>query len=350
MKAFYKKYDLKFKVPGGTSRGVLTSKETWLLLICSKERYGVGECGLFKGLSVDDVAEYEDVLEQTCADIDLGFDKLYDRLKDFPSIQFGLEQAFLSLQSKDPFEIFPSKFTTQQDSIKINGLIWMGEIAFMKRQIAEKLNEGFNCIKIKIGALDFDAECDLLTKIRKTYPASQVELRLDANGAFVPKEAMKKLEKLATYDIHSIEQPIKQGNISEMKMLCKNSPIPIALDEELIGVQSVRAKQQMLQIIDPQFIILKPSLLGGFKASEAWIKLAEELNIGWWVTSALESNIGLNAIAQWTYMLKSSIPQGLGTGKLFTNNFLSPLEIINGHLVSGKENKWNFNYIKELCL
>lgn len=198
MKAYYKKYDLNFKIPGGTSRGVITTKETWLLLIYSDGRYGIGECGLFRGLSVDDVPEYEKVLKRSCSDINLGFDKLYAKLEGFPSIQFGLEQAFLSLQSKNPFEIFPSKFTTQQDAIKINGLIWMGEIAFMKRQIAEKLKEGFNCIKIKIGALDFEAECNLLEEIRKTYPASQIELRLDANGAFLPEEALGKLEKLAT--------------------------------------------------------------------------------------------------------------------------------------------------------
>lgn len=350
MKAYYKKYDLNFKIPGGTSRGVITTKETWLLLIYSDGRYGIGECGLFRGLSVDDVPEYEKVLKRSCSDINLGFDKLYAKLEGFPSIQFGLEQAFLSLQSKNPFEIFPSKFTTQQDAIKINGLIWMGEIAFMKRQIAEKLKEGFNCIKIKIGALDFEAECNLLEEIRKTYPASQIELRLDANGAFLPEEALGKLEKLATYNIHSIEQPIKQGNIQKMKFLCQNSPIPIALDEELIGIRSVTEKQRLLQIIAPQFIILKPSLLGGFKASEAWIKWAEELNIGWWVTSALESNIGLNAIAQWTYVLNNGIPQGLGTGKLYTNNFHSPLDIKNGHLIYGEEYNWNFNYIKKLCL
>ncbi len=350
MKAYYKKYDLNFKIPGGTSRGVITTKETWLLLIYSDGRYGIGECGLFRGLSVDDVPEYEKVLKRSCSDINLGFDKLYAKLGDFPSIQFGLEQAFLSLESKDPFEIFPSKFTTQQDAIKINGLIWMGEIAFMKRQIAEKLKEGFNCIKIKIGALDFEAECNLLAEIRKTYPASQIELRLDANGAFLPEKALGKLEKLATYNIHSIEQPIRQGNIQEMKFLCKNSPIPIALDEELIGIRSVTEKQRLLQIIAPQFIILKPSLLGGFKASEEWIKWAEELNIGWWVTSALESNIGLNAIAQWTYVLNNGIPQGLGTGKLYTNNFQSPLDIKNGHLIYGEEYNWNFNYIKKLCL
>ncbi|MGB5317556.1 o-succinylbenzoate synthase [Eudoraea sp.] len=350
MKAYYKKYDLNFKIPGGTSRGVITTKETWLLLIYSEGRYGIGECGLFRGLSVDDVPEYEKVLKRSCSDINLGFDKLYATLEGFPSIQFGLEQAFLSLESKDPFEIFPSKFTTQQDAIKINGLIWMGEIAFMKRQIAEKLEEGFNCIKIKIGALDFEAECNLLAEIRKTYPASQIELRLDANGAFLPEKALGKLEKLATYNIHSIEQPIRQGNIQEMKFLCKNSPIPIALDEELIGIRSVTEKQRLLQIIAPQFIILKPSLLGGFKASEEWIKWAEGMNIGWWVTSALESNIGLNAIAQWTYVLNNGIPQGLGTGKLYTNNFHSPLDIKNGNLIYGEDYNWNFNYIKKLCL
>jgi L-alanine-DL-glutamate epimerase-like enolase superfamily enzyme len=251
----------------------------------------------------------------------------------------------LSLQSKTPFELFPSKFTESKDAISINGLIWMGAESFMKQQIKDKLKAGFSVIKMKIGAIDFNTEIALLKNIRKEYSSKEIELRVDANGAFSPKNALEKLKILSDFEIHSIEQPIKQGQFDEMAALCDKTPIPIALDEELIGVFDVTKKQEMLQIIKPQYIILKPSLVGGFKSSEEWIKLAENQQIGWWITSALESNIGLNAIAQWTYTLQTKMPQGLGTGSLFTNNMVSPLEVKSGCLYYNNNKKWEFNIL-----
>lgn len=341
--ARYLKYILNFKNPSGTSRGILQTKETWFLILHENDKIGIGETGLFRGLSFDDVPNYEEKIAWTCENINLGFDVLMHELTHFPSIQFGLEQAFLSLKSQNSFELFPTKFTNGKDAIDINGLIWMGDQEFMKSQIKEKLNAGFSCIKMKIGAIDFDTELNLLASIRNEFSASEITLRVDANGAFKPNEALAKLEKLSKFDIHSIEQPIKHGQIDEMAALCVKTPLPIALDEELIGIFSSEEKQQLLALIQPQYIILKPSLLGGFANSLEWITLAEQNNCGWWITSALESNIGLNAIAQFTYHLKNPLPQGLGTGSLFSNNFESPLEIKNGHLHYNKSLNWKFN-------
>ena len=230
-------------------------------------------------------------------------------------------------------------------AIAINGLIWMGDREFMKDQIKEKIAQGFRCLKMKIGAIDFESEIELLATIRKEFSIKDIELRVDANGAFIASEALEKLKVLSNYDLHSIEQPIKQGQYHEMASLCEQTPLPIALDEELIGVIDVTKKEELLHIINPQYIILKPSLIGGFKGSSEWIDIANKSGIGWWVTSALESNIGLNAIAQWTATLKSSMPQGLGTGGLFTNNFESPLEVNNGGLYYKQNINWNFNLI-----
>jgi len=349
MQASYKKYVLDFKRPSGTSRGVLTQKETWFLILQENDKYGIGECGLLKGLSIDDINAYEKKLEWTCKHIDMGREALWDELMGFPSIQFGLEQAFLSLKAENPFELFPSDFIKKETPIFINGLIWMGDETFMHEQIAQKLSEGFRCIKMKIGAIDFSNEIALLESIRKKYNKSQIELRVDANGAFAPEKALEKLGILAQYDLHSIEQPIRQGNLLKMSQLCQQSPLPIALDEELIGIFDVTKKEELLQTIRPQYIILKPSLIGGYRGSRQWIDLAEKLEIGWWVTSALESNIGLNAIAQWTYTLENKMPQGLGTGSLFTNNFDSPLTVQNGELSYKKTKNWKTNLIQELC-
>jgi len=349
MHASYKKYVLDFKNPSGTSRGVLTQKDTWFLILQKDERYGIGECGLLKGLSVDNVSEFEAKLKWTCDNIQRGKNTLWDALQKFPSIQFGVEQAFLSLEAEKPFELFPSDFIIKESPIPINGLIWMGEEGFMHEQIAQKLSEGFDCIKMKIGAIDFASEISLLESIRKKYDKSEIELRVDANGAFDPKEALDKLLTLSQYDLHSIEQPIEQGNILEMKRLCKSTPLPIALDEELIGIFDVKKKRELLLNVGPQYIILKPSLVGGYKGCTEWIELAEQLNIGWWVTSALESNIGLNAISQWTFTLQSNMHQGLGTGGLYTNNFLSPLTVTNGKLIYKKNKIWQTDLIQELC-
>ena len=345
IKATYYKYILQFKTPSGTSRGILKNKETWFLYISKEGKFGVGECGLFRGLSIDDRPDYEDKLKWVCNNIELGLDILLAKTIHFPSIQIGLEQAFLSLQSPSPFKLFVSNFTESNKSIDINGLIWMGDREFMNDQIKEKIAQGFRCLKMKIGAIDFATEIQLLASIRKEFSINDIELRVDANGAFKPSEALEKLKILSNYDLHSIEQPIRQGHYQEMALLCEETPLPIALDEELIGVFDVTKRTKMLQIIKPQYIILKPSLVGGFKESLEWIELAKKSGIGWWVTSALESNIGLNAIAQWTATLKSSMPQGLGTGGLFTNNFDSPLEVYKGGLYFNKNKNWNFNLI-----
>lgn len=343
MKATYHQYILNFKQPSGTSRGVLRTKETWFIVLEFEGKRGVGECGILRGLSIDDRPDYERQLQWTCNNIALGLEALLEKNREFPSIQFGLEMAFRSLASTSPFLLFETNFTTGTAAIPINGLIWMGDAAFMKQQIAAKIEAGFGCIKMKIGAIDFDTEFSLLQSIRKEFSSKDIELRVDANGAFSPQEALEKLKRLSDLDLHSIEQPIKQGQFEEMAALCEKTPLPIALDEELIGVFDTDERAKLLEVVKPQFIILKPSFIGGYSGSDEWIKMAEERQIGWWVTSALESNVGLNAIAQWTYTLHQQQPQGLGTGSLFTNNFESPLEVKNGALYYNNILNWNFN-------
>lgn len=343
MTATYHKYTLNFKQASGTSRGVMTTKETWFIQLEDNGQKGIGECGILRGLSIDDRPDYEDKLKWTCNNIHLGSKKILNALIEYPSIQFGLEMAFKSLVSKNPFELFPSKFTKGSDAISINGLIWMGDKAFMKSQIKDKIEAGFSCIKMKIGAIDFKTELELLKSIRDEFSADDIELRVDANGAFSPSKALEKLKRLSDYQIHSIEQPIKQGQWQEMAKLCEATPLAIALDEELIGVFSIDKRRQLLETIKPQYIILKPSLVGGFDNTSNWIMLTKKHNIGWWITSALESNVGLNAIAQYTYTKKSMLPQGLGTGSLFTNNFESPLSVKNGTLQYDINTNWKFN-------
>jgi o-succinylbenzoate synthase len=342
MKATYHKYILEFKRPSGTSRGVLKTKETWFLVITDGERKGIGECGILRGLSYDDRPGYEQMLEWTCDHITDGPEALWEALREFPSIQFGVEMAFRSLQSADPYHLFPSAFTEGKIELPINGLIWMGDQDFMKDQIDEKIALGFDCIKMKIGAINIEKELSLLRFIRSHFSKEVMTLRVDANGAFTSVSAPAILQELADLDIHSIEQPIKVGQPTAMKALCERTPIPIALDEELIGVIDLEKKRFLLETVRPQFIILKPSFVGGFKGSEEWISLAETLGIGWWITSALESNIGLNAIAQWTYTLKAKGHQGLGTGSLFTNNIEAPLEVRQGHLLYNPHKEWDF--------
>ena len=324
MKASYQPYTLQFKIPGGTSRGVLHQKETYFITIEDNGKKGVGECGLLKKLSIDDRPDYEEKLQWVCDNIQLGLNALYEAMTEFPSIQFGLEQAFLALENNSDI-LFPSAFTRGEDGITINGLIWMGDIQFMQQQIEAKVAQGFSCIKLKIGALNFEEEYKIIQQLRTEYP--NIEIRVDANGAFEYEEALEKLERLEKLGLHSIEQPIKAGQYEKMAQLCSVTPLPIALDEELIGVFHVEEKENLLRKIKPQYIIIKPSLVGGFRGSQEWIQLAEQHNIKWWITSALESNIGLNAIAQWTYTLQNSMPQGLGTGGLFTNNLPTLLEV-----------------------
>lgn len=343
MTASYHPYILNFKRPSGTSRGVLNTKETWFIILSDNGKKGVGECGILRGLSIDDRPDYEQKLNWTCENIQLGLDVLWQELIEFPSIQFGLEMAFKSLESKTAFELFPSAFTQSKASIAINGLIWMGTEAFMKQQIKDKIEAGFSCIKLKIGAIDFQTELNLLKSIRKEFTSTDIELRVDANGAFESSEALEKLKQLSAFHLHSIEQPIKAGQIEEMALLCEQTPLPIALDEELIGVFTEANKKQLLQNIQPQYIILKPSFIGGFKGTDQWINCCKNQEIAWWITSALESNVGLNAIAQWTFTLNTTMPQGLGTGSLFANNFESPLQVKNGTLHYDNLTDFKFN-------
>ncbi|GAK90853.1 O-succinylbenzoate synthase [Nonlabens ulvanivorans] len=341
MQAQFKKYTLEFRRPAGTSRGVLRIKETYFLYLSTGDKKGIGECNLFKGLSIDDRPGYEDKLQWLCDHIHLKPSDICVALKEWPSILFGYEMALKSLQSSDVFTLFPSLFTEGMDTININGLVWMGDQDFMLRELEEKLTNGFDCIKFKIGAIDFQKELELLDAVRSRFRESEITIRVDANGAFTSQNAMSKLDALAKYKVHSIEQPIQQGQWQEMAALCEKSPIDIALDEELIGLYDVEEKQRCLETIKPQYIILKPALVGGFQSCREWINIAGNNNAGWWMTSALESNVGLNAIAQFTYTLGNMMPQGLGTGGLYTNNIEAPLEIKNGTLKCNDISIWD---------
>lgn len=349
LQATYLKYNLRFKQPAGTSRGILTEKETWFIKIWRSEQpeiYGLGECALFRGLSADDRPGYEKKLKEFCEEISTTRD--IHILRDWSSISFGVNTALSDLDNRGKRIIYHTPFTEGKKDIEINGLIWMGDKETMRQRIIEKLDAGFHCVKLKIGAINFEEELDLLRYIRKQFSKEVVELRVDANGAFTPKEAPRRLEELSRYDIHSIEQPIRQGQHKEMAILCRNTPIPIALDEELIGIK-IADKGKLLDMIRPQYIVIKPSLLDGFSGSWEWIARARERHIGWWITSALESNIGLNAIAQWAaYILEhhpTGMTQGLGTGQLYTNNIPSPLEQTGSTIRYNPQANWDLSQI-----
>lgn len=331
MKANWVKKTLSFKRPAGTSRGVLKTREVWYLILSNKSFRGIGECAPLPGLSLDQFEFMESQLDEICLRPNY-YIKQGQRLKDFPSIRFGLEMAYLDLLNGGG-----QQYYAPYKPIDINGLIWMGSRDFMIEQIEQKLKEKWKCIKIKIGSLSFEKDLEILNLIRSKYNRDDLELRVDANGAFSVQEVNYKLKELARFDLHSIEQPIMAGQWDILSDLCKTSPIPIALDEELIPIIDSSDREKMLKRILPQYIILKPSLLGGFSECERWIDLASKNKIGWWITSALESNIGLNAIAQWTTKLKPKGYQGLGTGQLFLNNIPSPLEVKNGQLISKKD-------------
>lgn len=346
-KAHFKKHTLKFKRPSGTSRGVLLEKDTYYIVVEHEEivgKAGIGECSTIKGLSVDDRLHYEQMLKDCCHDINVYAINPNRELKEWPSICFGIETAVKDLDQGGNKILFPSSFTNGKEGIPINGLVWMGDIDYMIKEVEDKLNAGFRCIKFKVGNAVFENELRLLAVLRESFSPESLEIRLDANGAFTKNEAMGKLESLAKYNIHSIEQPIRQGHWMDMAALCSNSPIPIALDEELIGVYLHRDKEMLVSYIRPQYLIFKPSLLGGFNATEEWIDIAKKYGVKWWVTSALESNIGLNAIAQWTYTLKNKLPQGLGTGQLYTNNIPSPLMLEDAKLWY-KNSNWDTSAI-----
>ncbi len=320
---------LHFKQPAGTSRGTYTTRKSWyLVLTCDQQPdgLGMGECAPLPKLSCDDFPDYERRLTAICRQVEKSGAIDFEALRPYPSMLFGLETAFQHFQAGS-FALWDTPFSRGEAGIPINGLIWMGNYKQMLQQIEAKMQTGFRCIKLKIGAINFDEELALLKYIRAHFSAKEVELRVDANGAFSPADAMDKLNRLAELDLHSIEQPIRAGQWEEMARLTEHTPLPIALDEELIGCNTQDGKEELLSAIRPQYIILKPSLHGGISGGQEWIREAERQKIGWWITSALESNIGLNAIAQWCATCNNPLPQGLGTGALFTDNVEMPLSI-----------------------
>ena len=337
--AKYKKYNLQFRNPAITSRATMLEKETYFIKIWDETNsniYGIGECAIFRGLSADDDVNYEAHLKRICDNIN----QISPKEIEQSSIRFGVETALNDLANNGQRIIFNSNWLDGYNSIPINGLIWMGNQSEMLNRIIEKIEAGFSCIKLKIGGIDFNKEIKLLRFIRGNFSADDLQIRLDANGAFLPENALEYLDKLSKYSIHSIEQPIKQGQWNAMAELCQKSPIPIALDEELIGINEFSLKEKMLSTIKPHYIILKPSLCGGFLGSNEWIELANKHSIGWWITSALESNIGLNAIAQWVATLNTKMPQGLGTGNLYVNNISSPICQVDDVLTYDKNISW----------
>ncbi len=350
LQAKYQKYQLQFKRPAGTSRGTYTTRDSWIISLWDSEnpeQVAYGECAPLPDLSCDYDENYESKVAEVCERIDEFFYWMDDGLVDYPSILFGLETALIDLQNGAQRQLFDSAFSQGKEGILINGLIWMGDAAYMREQIQQKIDLGYSCIKLKIGANAIEEELNILAEMRAEFPKEKLEIRVDANGAFDPETVMPILERLADLEIHSIEQPIKQGQWGKMRFLGRKSPIAIALDEELIGYNSREEKQKLLKNTRPQYLILKPSLHGGISGCEEWIELAEAKNIGWWVTSALESNIGLNAIAQWTASLNVKMPQGLGTGQLFTNNIASPLMIDGESLYYQSGKDWDFSPLKK---
>ena len=320
---------LHFKQPAGTSRGTYTVRKSWYLQLTSDEipgRVGIGECAPLPELSCDDRPDYEEILQAACRSFQATGKIDAESLRPYPSVLFGLEMAVRHFET-GTFALWDTPFSRGEAGIPINGLIWMGDYRKMLEQIEMKMKIGFRCIKLKIGAIHFEEELALLHHIRSHFPARDVELRVDANGAFSPSDAMEKLNRLAELDLHSIEQPIRAGQWEEMAELTACTPLPIALDEELIGCNTAVGKKELLTFIRPQYIILKPSLHGGILGGNEWIEEAGRQQIGWWITSALESNIGLNAIAQWCATFNNPLPQGLGTGALFTDNVEMPLEV-----------------------
>jgi o-succinylbenzoate synthase len=338
--------DFQFLHPATTSRGTFLNKKVYYLILYHTDDptiAGIGECSLFRGLSFDDRKGFEIRLQQVIDRINLGDYGLDATLVEWPSISFALETAWKDIRVNGSKILFPSGFTNGKDSIGINGLIWMGSREEIIKQIREKLEDGFTCLKLKLGALSFDEELDILQMLRKDYPPEDLEIRVDANGAFKPKAAMEILKILSDYDLHSIEQPIPPGHTEAMASLCLNSPIAIALDEELIGKHTTSEKRKILETIKPQYIVLKPGLLGGMSACAEWIRLAGIAGTDWWITSSLETNIGLNAISQWTYTLQNPMTQGLSTGSLYVSNIPSPLYLYGDRLCYDPDRNWDLS-------
>lgn len=343
IRATFEKKTFHFKRPSGTSRGVLTEKHAWFISLSDSENptvIGLGECSIIPGLSPDfvDFEQYENQVKSCCDQINSSaftfesIEGLCAEIVEFPSIVFGIETALLDLRNGGKSLFYDTSFTRSETKIPINGLIWMGDEAFMQAQIEDKLQDGYRCIKMKIGAIEFDKEFAILESLRKRFPADQLTLRVDANGAFSVNEALERLKQLSTLEIHSIEQPIQVNQWEAMAELCQKSPLPIALDEELIGIHELEAKRNLLETIQPHYIILKPSLHGGISGTKSWIEIAEKLNIPWWITSALESNVGLNHIAQFTSTYDNLLFQGLGTGGLYVENTPTKMQTKGGFL------------------
>ncbi len=346
MRTQYKKHILQFKVPSGTSRGVLRNKYSWFLMLTDNSgNIGVGECSVIEGLNPESLSDVEGYIEKICNKINEGELISREWFGNKPSVLFAYEMAMMDIERGGQRRLFDCPLL-HGSPIPINGLVWMGELPYMRQQIIEKIQSGYRCIKLKIAAIDFQEELELIKGIRREFSEDDIEIRVDANGGFTVDEALDRLEHLSQYGLHSIEQPIKANQWEEMARLVEHSPLPIALDEELIGIKTYADKKQLLQIINPEYIILKPSLVGGFAESKEWINLANDQKIGWWITSALESNVGLSAIAQWTSTLRSDMYQGLGTGQLFTNNIPCPLYIHNGHLHHG-DDLWDLDLLND---
>ena len=336
LKAEWCRYDLRFRFLAKTSREEMTEKTTYFVKLTATERPGVsglGECALFRGLSADDIADYEQILSDVCKNPSKG-------LPPMSSIRFGFETAFADLANGATRKICDNPWLSQGKAIAINGLIWMGDKPTMTKRVKEKIERGFKILKLKIGGIGFDDELSIIKSIRDTFGPGELEIRLDANGSFSADNVYDRLQRLSRYGIHSIEQPVRAGQHELMRKLCQSSPVAIALDEELIGFRNDAETEELLTFIRPQFIILKPALCGGFERADKWIETAEKNNIGWWATSALESNIGLNAIAQWVSAKDNPLVQGLGTGELYENNIQSPLAMDGGNLVYRHDRQW----------
>lgn len=345
LRARFRKYTLHFRFLARTSREKMMWRDTYFLHLWDDDNpqaEGIGECNLFRGLSADDTPDYEERLQRLCDRI--GEHDAAGEVADCSSILFGLETALADLRNGGNRQPFPGAWSRGESSIPINGLVWMGDKRQMAERIKEKLDAGFSCLKLKIGGIDFEQEVELLESVRRIFSPADLQVRLDANGAFSPRDALSRLERLAKYAIHSIEQPIKAGQPQAMAEICRRSPIDIALDEELIGVRDDTSKARLLDEICPRYIILKPALCGGFAHSGQWIEAARKRDIGWWATSALESNVGLNALAQWLDSViegdDSEMRQGLGTGGLYTNNIESPLSLVGDRLRHDASARW----------
>lgn len=343
-KASFTTYNLLFSFPAKTSRDILYEKQTYYIKLQENGKTGYGECSYINGLSLDDSKQIPIKLHEVCQQINDGTEISTIDLKQFPSISFALETAYIDLKMGGSRTLYPSDFTMNDDPMPINGLIWMGEEAFLKQQIIDKIESGFKCIKIKVGSQNPVTDLQILSYIRKEFSTKDIEIRLDANGAYLPENALDILKQFSDFSIHSIEQPIATNNHEALSKLVELSPIPIALDEELLPKYLHIDKEALLKIIKPNYIVIKPSLLGGFSEAKQWIDIANSQQINWWITSALESNIGLNALAQWTYSLNNKATHGLGTGQLYTNNIPSPIEIIKGALHHTHE-EWDLSGI-----